>query len=124
QTMRRTKLPTLLTFVQVAVTLAVLTNAVAIVGIYQRRLDQETGIDTGRVLSVTVSPYDFASAGTGSDGIQSTVARDMEELRRIPGVVSVSHAPFVPLSGEGPPRRTRADRVDEALGVSHSLYVA
>jgi putative ABC transport system permease protein len=120
QTMRRAKLRVALIVVQVAVTLAILTNAVGIVNVYQSRLHRDTGIDTTSLTSVTSRPFD---SSTRAGYVEDTVVRDSAALGAIPGVTHVSHAVWLPLSGDGPPRRSRPAGVDATLATTHSLYL-
>jgi putative ABC transport system permease protein len=85
----------ILVSLQIAITLAIVVNAVYLV---KQRVDtvrRPTGMDEQNMFSVRVT-------GFGKDfNFETMVREDMAMLRRIPGVVAATPTPQVPLSGSG-----------------------
>jgi len=95
RSMLRNKVGPLLIAVQIALTLAVIVNAVFIIQQRIEKISRPTGLDEANIVTV-------ASRGIGDDfDLRDTVRSDLEALRAIPGVVAVTHSQHVPLSGSG-----------------------
>lgn len=93
----------ILVSLQIAITLAIVVNAVFLV---KQRVDQvgrPTGIDENNMFSVRIT-------GFGKDfNFENMVKSDMDMLRKMPGVVDATPAPQVPLSGSGSSTRMYAE---------------
>jgi putative ABC transport system permease protein len=85
----------ILVSLQIAITLAIVVNAVFLV---KQRVDQvsrPTGIDENNMFSMRIT-------GFGKDfNFEDMVKSDMDMLRKMPGVVDATSSPQVPLSGSG-----------------------
>lgn len=83
----------LLVAMQIAITLAVLANAVFIVKQRYERTERPTGLDVENVFAI-------ASAGFAQDfDYVATMREDLAYLRSVPGVVAATASNAVPLSG-------------------------
>ena len=92
--MRRTASGVVLIALQVALTLAILANALYVVNDRLREASTPSGVAEAGLVSLVVS--DKAGDDTGA-----VIERDVERLRTIPGVLSVSYVNQVPLSQSG-----------------------
>lgn len=94
-TLRRNKTGPLLVAVQIAVTLAIVVNALFIVAQRIDKMNRDPGIDVANVIVVY-------ARGFGADfNVEDSVRRDIDLLRSIPGVVAATVSNHVPLSGSG-----------------------
>jgi putative ABC transport system permease protein len=93
--MLRNKTGVLLVGLQIALTLAVVANALFIIMQRIEKIGRPSGIDSENVLFI--QSYGF---GPNYDQ-RSTVQRDLELLRQQPGVIAASVISAVPLSGSG-----------------------
>jgi len=85
----------ILVSLQIAITLAIVVNAVFLVKQRVDKVSRPTGLDENNMFSLRVT-------GFGKDFKFHTMVRDdMAMLRRIPGVVAATPSPQVPLSGSG-----------------------
>jgi putative ABC transport system permease protein len=92
--MRRTSSGVLLIALQVALTLAILANALYVVNDRLREANTPSGTVEDGLVTLLVG--DKAGDDTGA-----TIARDVERLQAIPGVLSASYVNQVPLSQSG-----------------------
>lgn len=84
---------------QIAITLAVVTNAINMIVAERTRMLRPSGFDDANLLSVRSHP--FATA-FGERGYRITSAdADLRELRAIPGVVAATNTYFEPWQGGG-----------------------
>src|SRR5688572_3415594 len=91
--LRHNRTGALLVAMQIAITLAVLVNAVYIVKQRFERTERPTGLDVENVFAV-------ASAGFAQDfDYVATIREDLAYLRSVPGVLAVTASNAVPLSG-------------------------
>jgi len=121
QTFRHNKAAVMLIMAQVAFTLAVLVNALVVIDAYTARLTMESGIPEKRIISVELDPIErgyFDDEGRATND----VLQQMQALRRIPGVESVSHVAYFPLSGEGEMRPSWPEGEIEEKAVRHTIY--
>ncbi len=85
----------LLVAVQIAITLAIVVNAVFLVSQRIAQVSRPTGIDEYNMFAMRIS-------GFGENfNFHTMVREDMEMLRRMPGVVAATPTNQVPLSGSG-----------------------
>ena len=93
--MMRNRTGAVLVALQIAFTLAIVVNSVFIIGERIKKINRPTGIDVENIVTVY-------SRGIGEDfNKQDSVREDLEALRALPGVVAVTSAQHVPLSGSG-----------------------
>jgi putative ABC transport system permease protein len=91
--LRRNRTGALLVAMQIAITLAVLVNAVFIVKQRYERTERPTGFDVENVFAI-------ASAGFAQDfDYVATMREDLAYLRSVPGVLAATASNAVPLSG-------------------------
>lgn len=93
--MLRNKTGVFLVGLQIALTLAVVANAVFIIMQRVEKINVPHGIDTPNL--IFVQSYGF---GPGYDH-RETVRRDLDQLRAMPGVVAVTPINGIPMSGGG-----------------------
>lgn len=93
--MLRNKTGAILVGLQIALTLAVAVNAVAIIMQRVEKIGRPSGIDSHNIFFVT--SYGFGPKYDHKD----TVRRDLDMIRAIPGVVAASAMNAVPMSGSG-----------------------
>jgi len=103
--LRHHKAGTLLIAAQIALTLAIVCNALFIVHARLARLSQPTGIDESSLL---VIGNEWAGKPNANQ-MASLMAADLDTLRRVPGVANVYATNSFPLSNGG-----------SAMGVGHS----
>jgi len=97
--LRRNKTRFVLIVLQIAITLAVVTNAITLIHAERDKMQISSGFDDANLLWVNSRP--FASAfGERAYRITSAEA-DLRALRAIPGVVAVSNTSFIPWQGGG-----------------------
>ncbi|HTU67027.1 MAG TPA: FtsX-like permease family protein [Steroidobacteraceae bacterium] len=85
----------ILVSLQIAITLAIVVNAVFLVKQRVVTVNRPTGMDEQNMFSVRVT-------GFGKDfNFHDMVRSDMDLLRRLPGIVDATNSPQVPLSGGG-----------------------
>jgi putative ABC transport system permease protein len=114
--MLRNKTGAILVGLQIAITLAVVANAVFIIMQRVEKIGRPTGIDSPNLFFVQ-------SYGYGPNyNHRETVRHDLDLIRSMPGVVAASVTNHVPLSngGEGTGYRSTAD--SDKDGVSGNLY--
>ncbi|MBY6212535.1 ABC transporter permease [Microbulbifer agarilyticus] len=91
----RNKVSALLIALQLALTLAIVSNATVIVKDRMEKVARPTGMDVENIIAATYMPiptdYDMAGA----------VIADLDLLRRTPGVLDASVTNQIPLSGSG-----------------------
>ncbi|WP_323846821.1 ABC transporter permease [Microbulbifer magnicolonia] len=91
----RNKIAALLIALQLALTLAIVSNASVIVGERSEKIARPTGMAVEDIITVFFQPvsqnYDMPAA----------VSADLELLRNIPGVLQATHSNHFPLSGSG-----------------------
>ncbi len=93
--MLRNKTGAILVGLQIALTLAVAVNAVAIIMQRLEKMGRPTGIDTHNIFFV--QSYGFGPTYDHKD----TLRRDLDMIRAIPGVVAASAVNAIPLSNTG-----------------------
>jgi putative ABC transport system permease protein len=93
--MLRNKTGPALIAIQIALTLAVVVNAVFIIGERIEKISRPSGMDVDNIIAVS-------SSGLGEDfNLRESVREDLEALEAIPGVVAATNSQHVPLSGSG-----------------------
>jgi putative ABC transport system permease protein len=106
----------LLVAAQIALTLAVLVNAIYIVKQRLEKIGRPTGIDVGNIFVIR-------SAGiTDKFAHEATIRADLAYLRSVPGVVAVTPIDFPPLSDRGNRLGVMLKANDQAHGVRTNYY--
>src|SRR5210317_297471 len=91
----RNKTGAILIALQIAVTMAIMVNAVSIMQERSRMMARPSGIDEHNIFSI-------ASVGFAEDfNERVTIEEDLAELRALPGVVNAIQSNSIPLSGGG-----------------------
>jgi putative ABC transport system permease protein len=91
----RNKTGAILVGLQIALTLAVVANALFIIMQRVEKMNRPSGIDSANL--IFVQSYGFSA----NYDQRATVQRDLELLRKLPGVVAASPIDSIPLSGGG-----------------------
>ncbi len=110
----RNKTGPLVVMLQIAVTLAIVVNALYIVAQRIEKMNRPTGMDVDNVVVIYVR-------GFGADfDAEDSVRRDIDLLKSIPGVVAATVSNHVPLSGSGSGTglRTVPDETIESVGTA------
>ena len=117
----RSKTGAILVAVQVAISMAILSNALHIVDLRQQVAARPSGIaDEGGVFFLSVRHLD-------SDGFEQSVATQKQEaqaLRAVPGVLSVAAVNQVPLSQSGNTNDVSISRTQIVSTASTSFYAS
>lgn len=93
--MLRSKTGPVLIALQIAITLAIVTNALFIINQRSEKMNRATGMDSDRVIFATSVGF-----GTSYDHL-ATMREDLEALRALPGVEDAAFINRIPLSGGG-----------------------
>ncbi|WP_308368496.1 MULTISPECIES: FtsX-like permease family protein [unclassified Microbulbifer] len=91
----RSKIAALLIALQLALTLAIVSNASIIVGERQDKVARPTGMPVEDIITVMFQPM------SQNYDIPAAVVADRDLMRSIPGVIEVTHSNHIPLSGSG-----------------------
>jgi len=114
--MLRNKVGAILVGLQIAITLAVVANAVAIIMTRVEKIGRPPGIDSDNLFFV--QSYGFGPNYNQRD----TVRRDLDLIRSLPGVVSASSINGVPLSGGGSATNLGATQQRETQTINTNYY--
>ncbi len=114
--MLRNKTGAILVGLQIALTLAVVANAVAIIMTRVEKIGRPPGIDSDNLIFVQ-------SYGFGPDYDQrSTVDNDLRVLRSLPGVVSASPISQIPMSGGGSATNLGPEQTREKVTINTNHF--
>jgi putative ABC transport system permease protein len=114
--LRMHKAGTVLIALQIALTLAVVCNAMFIIQQRLQRMSRPTGIVESGLLMISNHWIGKRS------GDQSLLQADLATLRQVPGVVDVYSTNAYPLIGGGWASGVRADRAQTKPGIVSSIY--
>jgi len=89
----RTKIAVFLIILQIAITLAVITNAISIVNKNESDMNRPTGVDLDNTFVVNIS-----TVNTEADP-KAIIQSELAKITATPGVMAVTPGPVVPLSG-------------------------
>lgn len=92
------KTTVILVALEIALTCAIVTNALFLIGDRLAAMQVDTGVANGQLVTVTTSGLDL---GLPADDTQNTVPADLAALRAIPGVRSAAVINQIPLGGGG-----------------------
>lgn len=114
--MTRNKTGAILIALQIAVTLAIMVNAIAIIQERSRLMARPSGVDEANI-------FYLSSIGFGDDfNERVAIAEDLDAIRNMPGVVNAIQSNSVPLSGGGWSMGLQTDTGDEAESSGVALY--
>ncbi len=114
--MLRNKTGAILVGLQIAITLAVVVNAIAIIMTRVEKIGRPPGIDSDNLFFV--QSYGF---GPNYDQ-RETIRRDIDLIRSLPGVVSASSINGIPLSGGGSATNLGPSQVREKQTINTNYY--
>jgi putative ABC transport system permease protein len=97
--MRHNKTRVLLIVLEIAVTLAIVTNCVNMIVDERRKMHQKSGFDDDNLLWVRVRP--FSPEFNDQKTMTNTIESDRRLLESVPGVKSVWNTNFIPWQGGG-----------------------
>lgn len=99
RSMSRNKVRYGLIVLEIALTLAIVTNCVSLIRGAQRELSTSSGFDDANLLNVRSQPFapDFKEAGYQNNAVR----QDLDALKAIPGVLAASNTRFLPWQGGG-----------------------
>jgi putative ABC transport system permease protein len=105
----------ILVALQIAITLAIVVNAVFLVKQRMDQVSRPTGIDENNMFSLRVTGF-----GEGFN-FHDMVRSDMDMVRKMPGVIDATPIPQVPLSGSGSSTRmfTQPNEKGDSEPVNH-----
>lgn len=101
---------------QIAVTMALMVNAIAIIQERMRLMGRDSGIDEDNIFYVNSNSFD------PDQDFQAMVAADLEMIRNTAGVVSAILTNSVPLQGGGWGQRVQTEPGAEVDAVGAALY--
>jgi len=112
----RNKTGPILVAVQIAVTLAIVINALIIIVQRIEKINRETGMDVENVVIATVRGF------ADNFDVVNSITNDIDLIKSIPGVVAASVTNQVPLSGSGSATGLRTVADESIDGVSTARY--
>jgi putative ABC transport system permease protein len=104
--MRRNKVRFGLIVVEVALTLAIVANCVAMIRDARATMARVSGFDDANLVNVRSTPFEKAFREDGY--LDNALAADLQSLRSMPGVRAVSNTRFLPWNGGGSSTEMRA----------------
>jgi putative ABC transport system permease protein len=97
--LKRNKIRFALIVLQIAITLAVVTNAITMINGANEKMNKKSGFDDDNIVWVQTKP--FSPAFKDLNYRISAVNADLRTLRGIPGVVAAANTNFLPWQGGG-----------------------
>jgi putative ABC transport system permease protein len=114
--MLRNKTACILIALQIAVTMAIMVNAISIIQERSRLMDRPSGIDENNIFYVS-------SVGFAPDfNERAAIVEDLEALRNLPGVVDAVSTNTVPLQGGGWSSGVATEPGDDVDGTGVAIY--
>ncbi len=104
--MSRNKVRFGLIAIEIALTLAIVTNCVSMIRDARKELSRSSGFDDENLISVRSTPFDPVLKGDGPQ--DQSVRQDLAALRTMPGVRAASNTRFLPWQGGGSSSEFRA----------------
>ncbi|HEY9512258.1 MAG TPA: ABC transporter permease, partial [Rhodanobacter sp.] len=92
-TLRRHKLTACLLILEIALTCAIVSNAVFLIGQRLQRMDMPSGVAEHELLQIQVADV------VPSTSPYARMAEDLAALRQVPGVIAVASSNQVPFGG-------------------------
>jgi len=112
----RSKTGPILVALQIAVTLAIVINALFIISQRVEKMDRDTGMDIANVIVTDVRGF-----GQGFDVVDS-IRNDIDLIKSIPGIVAATVSNHAPLSGSGSGTGLRTVADETITPVSTARY--
>lgn len=112
----RSKTGPVLVALQIAVTLAIVINALFIISQRVEKMNRETGIDVPNVIVTDVRGF-----GDGFDVVDS-ITNDIDLIKSIPGVIAATVSNHAPLSGSGSGTGLRTEPDETITPISTARY--
>jgi putative ABC transport system permease protein len=97
--MKHNRMRFALIIVEIAITLAIVTNAVNMILDERQKMQKRSGFDDDNLVSIAYQP--FAPEFKEESYVESLVQTDMRTIRTIPGVKAVAATYFLPWQGGG-----------------------
>src|SRR5512132_2987493 len=97
--LRRNKTRFGLIALEIALTLAIVTNCVTMILEARTKMVRASGFDDANIVSLRSTPFDPAFKEDGY--LDNALRADLEALRAVPGVRAVSNSRFLPWQGGG-----------------------
>jgi putative ABC transport system permease protein len=97
--MKHNRMRFALIILEIAITLAIVTNAVNMIIDERQKMLKESGFDDDNLISISYQP--FAPEFREESYVESLVQTDMRAIRAIPGVRAVAATGFMPWQGGG-----------------------
>jgi putative ABC transport system permease protein len=114
--MMRNKTGAILIALQMAVTMAIMVNAISIIQSRAEAMQRPSGIDEPNI-------FEISSVGFAEDfNEQLTIEEDLAALRALPGVVNAIQTNSVPLSGGGWSMNLQTEAGDDIEGSGTAVY--
>lgn len=112
----RNKIGALLIALQIALTLTIMVNAIFMMQERNRQMARASGVDEQNTfyLSNTVFGENYP--------LQSNLARDLDQIRKTPGVVAATQINAIPLSGGGWSMQLQTKPGDDVDGTGTAIY--
>ena len=114
--MLRNKTGAILVGLQIAITLAVVANSIAIIMTRVEKIGRPAGIDSDNLFFV--QSYGF---GPNYDQ-RDTIDRDLRLIRSLPGVISASPINQIPMSGGGSSTNLGPEQTREKVTINTNYY--
>lgn len=124
RTWKRHKAGVALIVLQIALTFAIVCNALFLIGQRVERLQRPTGVAEDGLIRISQTWLDAPDAGrpTGLEKLDAMQRADLEVLRRLPGVVEVAASDSMPLQGAVWSGDLRLSATQKAANGQAALY--
>lgn len=116
RSLMRSKSSYLLIALQIAVTMAIIVNAIAIIQERSRLMSRPSGVDEDNIFYLTSMAY-----APDADHV-AIIERDLEALRAVPGVVDAINTNSVPLRGGGWSMSLSTEPAEGHSGTGTAIY--
>jgi putative ABC transport system permease protein len=118
--LKRNKIRFALIVLQIAITLAVVTNAITMINGANEKMNKKSGFDDDNIVWVQTKP--FSPAFKDMTYRISAVNADLRTIKGIPGVVAVANTNFLPWQGGGSSGEVSASGGDRSKYRSQMYY--
>jgi len=115
-TLRRHKLTACLLILEIALTCAIVSNAVFLIGQRLQRMDMPSGVAEHELLQIQVADV------VPSTSPYARMAEDLAALRQVPGVIAVASSNQVPFGGSSSNSNIRLDPAQPQRTLSAGTY--
>jgi putative ABC transport system permease protein len=118
--LRRNKVRAGLIVAEIALTLAIVTNCVAMILEARGKMQRVSGFDDDNIVTLRSTPFEPAFKEDGY--LDNSLRQDLEALRAVPGVVAVTNTGFLPWQGGGSSTELKPEGRGE--GLRTQIYTA